>query len=55
MKTKGAQNPVVARDAKSRANSEGLTSGNMGQSTTALYITKGLSIEWRKSGLDGVY
>src|SRR6267378_4921035 len=55
MKTKGAQNAMVVRDAKSRANSEGLTCGNMGQGTTALYVTKGLSIEWRKSGLDGVY
>jgi hypothetical protein len=55
MKTKGAQNAMVVREAKSRANSEGLTCGNMGQGTTAVYITKGLSIEWRKSGLDGVY
>jgi len=54
MKTTGAQNTMV-RDAKSKANSEGLTCGNMGQGTTAVYITKGLSIEWRKSGLDGVY
>src|SRR6267154_2440544 len=55
MKTKGAQNAMVVRDAKSRASSEGLTCGNMGQGIMALYITKGLSIEWRKSGLDGVY
>jgi len=55
MKTKGAQNAMVVTDAKSSANSEGLTCGNMGQGTTGLYITKGLSIEWRKSGLDGVY
>src|SRR6266403_3838743 len=55
MKTKGAQNAVVGRDAKSRASSEGLTCGNMGQGTTAVYITKGLSIEWRKSRLNGVY
>src|SRR6266436_1397411 len=55
MKTKGTQNAMVVRDAKSRAHSEGLTCGNMGQGTTAVYITKGLSIEWQKSGLDGVY
>src|SRR5437868_1550058 len=34
MKTKGAQNAMVVRDAKSRANSEGLTCGNMWQGTT---------------------
>lgn len=52
MKTKGEQNAVVLNDWESMARQGGLTCGNMGQSTTPLYITKGLSIEGRNSGLN---
>ena len=52
MKTKGEENAVVSSDWESITGKVGLTRWNMEQGTTALYITKGLSIERRNSGLN---
>ena len=52
MKTKREENEVVLSDWESMVGNAGLTRWNMGQGTTALYITKELTIERRNSGLN---